>query len=316
MSTRRAWLSSSVACVVLVGLASPRAARAAEEAPEPVPPVLVALDFDAIPSGVLPAAPRAGDAPPSAANERVPGVKLKKIRSAPRKKKLPPGLLAKMGKRELVELTPDHPEIAAMYAPAPEGAEFEGESVSRMACRRQDPPSPVRWETLSVGPDGNAKLEVKDLWFFADSCSVGLGSTTQVAFKAIAWEGGRPWLFAMRDEKTVTFVMPRANDVSADAMVGTPLTIRGGFTRVSLPIGRWGASSFVAHLATLELKPPPSPAKAKGKGRVVEAESEETTSDTPVEIAVELVQTMSESFPTLLVRRDQPDTSATDAPTE
>jgi hypothetical protein len=309
MNTRRASSSAAIACV-LVGLASPRAARAAEEAPEPVPPVLVSIDFDAIPSGALPPTPHAGDAPPSAAKERVSGVKLQKIPNAPRKKKLLPGLLAKMGKRELVELAPDHPEIAAMYAPAPEGAEFEGESVSRMACRRQDPPSPVRWETLSVGPDGNAKLEVKDLWFFADSCSVGLGSTAQVAFKAIAWEGGRPWLFAMRDEKTVTFVMPRANDVSADAMVGTPLTIRGGFTRVSLPIGRWGASSFVAHLVTMELKPPALPVKAKGKGHAVETESDQTTNDAPVEIAVELVQTMSEAFPTLLVRRDQPDTSA------
>jgi hypothetical protein len=315
MNTRRAATSAAIACV-LVGLASPRVARGAEEAPEPVPPVLVAIDFDAIPSGVLPPVPHAGDAPPSAANERVSGVKLQKTRSAPRKKKLPPGLLAKMGKREFVELAPDHPEIAAMYAPAAEGAEFEGESVSRMACRRQDPPSPVRWETLSVGPDGNAKLELKDLWFFADSCSVGLGSTTQVAFKAIAWDGGHPWLFAMRDEKTVTFVMPRANDVSADAMVGTPLTIRGGFTRVSLPIGRWGSSSFVAHLATLQLKPPAPPVKAKGKGQVVEAQSDETTNDTPVEIAVELVQTMSETSPTLLVRRDQPDTNATDAATE
>jgi hypothetical protein len=308
--------AAAFACV-LVGLASPRAAHAVEETPERVPPLLVAIDFAAIPNGALPAAPHAGDAPPSAlANERVSGVKLQKIRKAPRKKRLPPGLLAKMGKTELVELAPDHPEIAAMYVPAQEGAEFEGESVSRMACRRQDPPSPVRWETLSVGPNGNAKLEVKDLWFFADSCSVGLGSTTQVAFKAVAWENGHPWLFAMRDEKSVTFVMPRANDVSADAMVGTPLTIRGGFTRVSLPVGRWGSSSFVAHLATLALKPPALPVKSKGKGHAVEAESEETTSDTRVEIAVELVQTMSETSPTLLVRRDQPDTSATEAATE
>jgi hypothetical protein len=111
-----------------------------------------------------------------------------------------------------------------------------------------------------------------------------------VSFKAVAWDGAKPWLFAMKDENSVTFLMPRANDFNADAMVGPATTVRGGFTRVTLPIGRWGSSSVVANLSSLELKPPP-------------AES----NDQPVEIAVELVQTMSEKSPTLLVRRQAPD---------
>jgi hypothetical protein len=310
MNVRRA--SSATFALTLLGAASPRAAHAAEETPEPLPPVLMAIDFDAIPSGMLPPVPREADAPPRGPGQQPPkGVKLHKINKTAGKKKLPPGLIAKMRRTELVELAPDHPEIAAMYAPADEGTEFGGESVSRMACRRKGSPSPVRWETLTIGSDGNAKLEVKDLWFFSESCTVGLGSTSQVALKAIAWESGHPWLFAMRDDKTVTFVMPRANDVSADAMVGRPLTVRGGFTRVSLPIGRWGASSFVAHLSSLELSAPPQHPLPKGKGHDVEAPAEEATGDGPVEVAVELVQTMAERSPTLLVRREQPEGDGT-----
>ena len=297
--------------LALMGHASPSDADPAEEggaAAEPLPPIIVAIDFDTIPHGTLPPVRSEADVPDAVpTSERAAGVKLLKVKNPFGKKKLPPGLLAKMGKTEIVELVPAHPEIAAMYVPAQEGTEFEGESISRMACHRKEPPSPVRWETLTISDDGNAKLEIKDLWFDAESCAVGIGSTSEVVFKAIAWDGAKPWLFAMRDEKSVTFLMPRTNDVSADSMVGSASTVRGGFTRVTLPIGRWGSSSLVANLATLELKAPPPPPKPNAKGQAVEASAEPGTSDQPVEIAVELVQTMSEKAPTLLVRRSQPE---------
>jgi hypothetical protein len=303
MKARRAF-SSAFACA-LAGYASLSAADPTDETPEPEPPVIVAIDFDSIPSGKLPPVPGETEVPQAVpAEQRAAGVKLQKVKNPFGKKKLPPGLLAKMGKTEIVELVPAHPEIVAMYVPAVEGTDFEGESVPRMACRRKEPPSPVRWETFTMSPDGNAKLEIKDLWFDSESCAVGSGTTSEVAFKAIAWDGAKPWLFAIRDEKSVTFLMPRANDVSADAMVGTPTTVRGGFTRVTLPIGRWGSSSLVANLSTLELKAPPPPAKARRKGQAAEPPEAES-SDQAVEIAVELVQTMSEKSPTLLVRRNQ-----------
>jgi hypothetical protein len=98
----------------------------------------------------------------------------------------------------------------------------------------------------------------------------------------------------VRDDKAVTFLFPRTSDVSSDAMVGTPVTMRGGFTRISLPLGRWGSSSFVAHVPSLQFEPP-SPAKP-GSAKADEE---------PAEVAVEVVQTLSERSPTVLVRRSE-----------
>jgi hypothetical protein len=280
---------------------------------DPQPPVIAAIDFDTIPNGTLPRVPGEADIPQStAADQKATGIKVVKVKNPfGSKKHLPPGLLAKMGKTEIVELSPAAPEIAAMYVPSVDMNDFEGESLGRMACKRKDPLSPVRWESLTIAPDGSAKLQIRDLWFDSETCSLSQGSTSEVTFKPIAWDGAKPWLFAIKDEKSVTFLMPRANDVSADAMVGAATTVRGGFTRVTLPVGRWGSSSLVANLSTLELKPPPPPVappkSSSKKQAVVEAPPVEESTDQPVEVAVELVQTMSEKAPTLLVRRNAPE---------
>jgi hypothetical protein len=303
----RAALPAALACALL-GSVRPADARADEEAAEPGPPVVVAVDFDAIPTGVLPPVPHEPEASPAAPEPAAGGIKLQKVKPPVRKKKKRPsvqGVVAKItaaDRTEYVELAPERPAISAMYASSTDGAEFEGESVASLACRRKEPASPVRWETVAVGSEGTATLEVKDLWFHSDTCTVTPGATARVEFKAIAWDGARPWLFAVRDGSTVTFLMPRTDDVNVDVMAGAPLTVRGAFTRVTLPIARWGASSLVAHVPSLELKPPRPPRPA-GKGLRADAGAEPEGTDTPAEVAVELVQTMSERAPTLLVRR-------------
>lgn len=297
--------------LALLGEISPCAAEAAEETTEPAPPLIAAIDFDTIPKGALPPVP--GDAEPSGAmsdEPRAQGLKMEKVKLPPRRKKKPsPGLAAKMGKSDVVELAPDHPEIGALYVPSVDGTDFGGDPV-RMTCRREAAPSFVRWETLTVAPGGDAQLEIKDLKFDPGTCTAVEGPTTRVALKAIARDKDRPWLFAVRDDNTVTFLLPRTDDVSADAMVGSAVTVRGGFTRVSLPIARWGSSSFVAHVPSLELRPPPPPAP-RAKGRAPSVRGDSKPDEEPTEVTVELVQTMSEKSPTLLVRRSQP---ASDAP--
>jgi len=305
--------------MALMTHASPSDADPADEggvAVEQLPPIIVAIDFDTIPNGSLPKVPGETDAPANVSkDQRATGIQIQKVQNPfgkkfPKGKKLPKGLLAKIRKTDLVELAPAEPAITAMYVPAADGTDFDGESIPRMSCRNEQPPMAVRWETLTLGSNDTAKLEIKDLWFDSPSCSVGSGSTSEVVFKAVAWDGAKPWLFAMRDEKSVTFLMPRSTDSSADAMVGAATTIRGGFTRVTLPIGRWGSSSLVATLSGLELKAPPPtlpPTKSNAKGKkAVEVPPEAESSGEPVEIAVELVQTMSEKSPTVLVRRSQP----------
>jgi hypothetical protein len=199
-------------------------------------------------------------------------------------------------KVDTVEISPSEPEIGALYIPWQEATDFQGESAI-FNCYKGAPPSPLRWETLTVSPDGSARLNVKDLWLDGEHCLTAPASETQVALKAIGWVGAVPWLFAARDENTVTFLFPSADALTVDAMVGSPVTVRGGFTRVTLPVGRWGSASFVATLPSLELKAHPAPPPREHS--VPRPESVPPA----VEVAVELVQTMAERTPTLTVRR-------------
>jgi hypothetical protein len=320
MRIRRA-LTLAVAGVLL-GHASPsRADDGAtsglqEETPASDHTVLIAVDFDAIPVGVVPPAPTDADVPKAdVAEPLAAGIALEKMKLPPPRKKskslapnsaTPSGLVAKRNALELVELRPDHAELGAMYQPAADGTDFAGDSVSRIPCRRnvQAAATPVRWETATIEGEGRAQVEIKDLWFFSQTCAVREGAVARVAFEAVAWDGARPWLYASRDDRSVTFLMPSAGDVTADASVGVPVTVRGGFTRVSLPLGRWGSSSFVAHLASMALdvpKPPPDPPRRGQASRM--PESAPSPAEAAVEVGVEIVQTMSERAPTVLVRR-------------
>jgi hypothetical protein len=327
------------AASLLVGQASPCWAQ--DDDPSTEPPdgetatraVIVAVDFDSIPIGALPPAPTADDAPEAAAaEEQAPGISVQKMKIPPPRKKskvaahkskMPSGLVAKTSPTELVELGLDHAESGTLYVPAPDDTDFAGESVGRLRCHREGAPSPLRWETATASGDDHAEIAFKDLWFYSETCTVRAGSAARAAFKAVAWDGARPWLYAIRDARSVTFLMPRSSDVSAEASVGAPVTVRGGFTRVSLPLGRWGSSSFVAHLSSMTLdapaapSPPSPPSKGppnKGNG-VRMRERPLTRAEPSVEVAVELVQTMSEKSPTLLVRRiadDEPIASQPD----
>ena len=181
-------------------------------------------------------------------------------------------------------IAPASPSLDAIYAPSAEATELEGQESQKMSCGAQESVLPMRWEALATTEGGDARLSVHDLWFDAKACAVGPGPVATIPLKAIAWEGGKPWLYAMRSRGSVTLVMPRANEVSSESMVGVPVSMRGAFTRISMPLGRWGSGWIVAQLESLAEK------------RAGES------ADRPVEVGIELVQTMSEKAPTLLVR--------------
>jgi hypothetical protein len=196
---------------LLASLASPCWAEDSDlsngaQDPPPNPrPVIVAIDVDSIPIGMVPPVPAVDDAPANAdAEEGAPGIAVQKMKSPPPRKKrragaqttkLPLGLAAKKTPTELVELRLDHAEAGALYVPAPDTTDFAGETVGGMPCRGQDQvrPSLVRWETATASGD-DAEIAVKDLWFYGGTCAVRAGESTAVAFKAVAWDSGKPWL--------------------------------------------------------------------------------------------------------------------------
>jgi hypothetical protein len=266
----------------------------------PPPLAIVAVDLNAIPHGTLPPPLTEAEASARVASQTsARDLKLEKTQQ--RFAQLKKTALRVRHTRlnvDAVEISPSEPEIAALYIPWQGAADFQGESAA-FSCYKGAPLSPLRWETLTVSPDGAARLDVKDLWLDGEHCLAIPVSQTEVAFKAIAWVGAEPWLFAARDENTVTFLLPSTDSLSVDALVGTPFTVRGSFTRVTLPLGRWGSGSIVATLPSLELKAAAVTATKKQSG----PRPEPVPLPPAVEVAVELVQTMAERTPTLTVRR-------------
>jgi hypothetical protein len=272
---------------------------AADDEPETPLTEVIAVDVDTLPMGQLPALPVEADAPATvpawsaaetitvtATGERSRQPRHRKPLVSVSKKSIVPQSIApkRVEKVKLVSIAPTSPSLDALYTPSSDVSEFEGQPVQKTTCGDRESVLPMRWEALTTAENGDARLSVRDLWFDAKACAVGPGPATTLPLKAIAWDGTKPWLYAMRSHGSVTLVMPRANEINTESMVGVPVSMRGAFTRISMPLGRWGSGSIVAQLDSLAGDP------AGG------------VADRPVEVGIELVQTMSEKAPTLLVR--------------
>ena len=267
---------------------------AADDEPEAPITEVIAIDVQTLPMGQLPALPAESDAPTAVpawtqpetitvtpAGEASRSRRPRKPSASISKKSIAPKHVEKV---KLVFIAPTSPSLDAIYAPSTDATELEGQDSQRMSCGEHTSVTPMRWEALATTGAEDARLLVNDLWFDAKACAVGPGPATTILLKAIAWDGNKPWLYAMRGPNSVTLVMPRVSEITSESMVGTPVSMRGAFTRISMPLGRWGSGSIVAQLDSLAGGP-------AGDG-----------SDRPVEVGIELVQTMSEKAPTLLVR--------------
>jgi hypothetical protein len=292
----------ALALLIAVALATPATIAFADDEPEPKPPEVVLVDFAAIPTGALPPLPAETDAPMSAPQARVTELKVEpiadKVPTKHARKKHLRGK-KKQGARVVppraVEVRPAVPALGLLYAPSDDASEVDGDSSQRMVCGNPNGAAPLRWEKLAIDAGGHAELEIQDIWLDSRSCSLWPGSASVINVAPIAWHDGKPWLYAFRGDTSITFVMPRSDEMTAETMVGAPVTIRGAFTRVTMPLGRWGSGTILAALPSFSLDVP-TPKNAKKPSAPAEAASG------PVELTVELVQTMSEPRPTLLVR--------------
>ena len=306
--------AADVAPLLAVALAAeedaprPATPTSREKTNEPSGPLIrvVVVDVSTLPRGELPRLPAESDAPTGVPAFTQPKtIALESVAEVtrpkrPRKKSIFTPVKKSLAKRsdkvKFVSLTASTPTIDAFYSPSAEATELDAPSSQRMSCTDQTSIVPLRWESLATMPDGDARLDTHDLWFDSKSCAVGPGPEASVTLRAIAWEDGKPWLFAMQSRSGITLIMPRVSDLSSESMVGTPVAVRGDFTRITLPVGRYGSGSIVAQVDSLGLPQGSEPATG------------------PVEVGIELVQTMSEKAPTLLVRtrRAPPEPEARD----
>lgn len=265
--------------------------------------VVEAVDFDAIPLGSIPPNPRDADTPAVVTkDEHWGGLYTGGGTDKKGARKRYAARFPVLSRNHDFTLSPDQPHLSALYLPLQDGFAFGGESIGNLQCHAAGTAAPLRWETVTLGADGNALLEITDLWFDSTNCAVGVGNRARVSFKAVAWNGTKPWLFAVRDATSVTFLMPRASVVRSDVLVGHSMLVSGGFTRVTLPLGRWNSATFAVSLFSLDWNDPAAP------GAKPVPPSTETA-----DVSVELTQTMTEGSPTVLVLRAQPPTQLLEA---
>jgi hypothetical protein len=277
--------------LALLGVATPQRCAAEVEPPAPSPLAVVAVDFGSIPKADLRSLRGVGEAPQSVPEHAmIAGLRTKRVGLAGAKAA---AMRHHKRARHWVDIEPVAPAVGALYLVFAGGTDYSGESIERADCGERHSLDPLRWETVTIEEGGNARLQVQDLWFDARACALGPGPmSTVLLLKPIAWQNTKPWLFAARDDKTLLLLLPRSADLSAETMFGAPTTVRGGFTRVTLPLGRWGSGSIRAMVPELGLDPQPNLGAAADEKPAVE-------------VSVELVQTQSEAAPTLLVRTRQ-----------
>ncbi len=283
------------AALLGAALALISATSAAGDEPTETTKVIV-VDIGSLPRGEIPSPPGEADAPvgipaftqPASISVTAAGEMARRRRGKPMvhvsKKSSITSSRVEADKVKLVAIAPTVPSVDALYPSSADATEFDAPSSQKLSCGDRESVLAMRWESLATPNGSEARLSVHDLWFDAKTCAVGPGPETALSLKAIAWEGGTPWLYAMRSQLGVTLVMPRVSELSSESMVGAPVAVRGDFTRVTMPMGRWGSGSIVAQIDAF----PGEPADDRP--------------DRPVEIGIELVQTMSENAPTLLVR--------------
>jgi len=277
-----------------ISMALAAGSSAADDEPRAETTNVIVVDVGDLPTGEIPSVPAETDAPlgvpawtqpatitVTAAGELRPRQHGKPVQRVSKK-----SIIASKRPRvaKIVAIAPTTPSLDALYAPSNDATDLEAQASQKLSCGDRESVLPLRWEAFAVTNDGEARLSVRDLWFDAKSCAVGPGPEATILLKAVAWDGGRPWLYAMRNHDGVTLVMPRVTEISSESMVGAPVSVRGDFTRITMPIGRWGSGSIVAQLDSLPGEP--------ADDRV----------DRPIEVGIELIQTMSEKAPTLLVR--------------
>ena len=169
---RRYCALSTALAGALLGHASLATADGQVMVPASPPPVIAAVDVNTIPRGSFPRVLNEADAPTLPAKEDpAAGLKIEKLKRPLGKLKRPLARLrSKRVMGNMAELAPSDPEIGALYIPWQDGADFQGESVA-FACYQNGPLSPLRWETLTVDPDGSARLDIKDLWLDTARCT-------------------------------------------------------------------------------------------------------------------------------------------------
>jgi len=164
------------------------------------------------------------------------------------------------------------------YAPA---------HVVRPEPKAPSPPSVGRRSTLAPETMRASKSPIS--WFDGKSCRLGLGSTTVVPLKAIAWEGRKGVALCGAKltpaSRSSCRMQPKT---SVDTMAGHRSRARAVSPAWTLPLGRWGAGSVLAQVSSLSFAGP----------------SAEASDQSPVEVAIELVQDDERADP--VARRSHP----------
>ena len=159
---------------------------------------------------------------------------------------------------------------------------------------------PIRWERLGVGADNIVNLDIDDGWFDGKSCRFVTTAHATLHPKLVAALGDMPIVFGMRDDDSVTLLMPTDGRLLSDAMGGDVVQMSGAGTRVTLPLGRGGSAALVTPIAPSALSEwvtriahltPAAPAPVPSGDLMVR---------------VDIAETVTEPKPTMLVRVQSP----------
>jgi hypothetical protein len=154
----------------------------------------------------------------------------------------------------------------------------------------------LRWERLQLA--GNQiSLDINDGWFDGRDCKIYQQKTTSIPLKPALIYDGLPVMFASRSESSLVLHFPPAARVVSDVDGATATPTSGGsLWTLVVPLRKGQTASVLAEmdLRTVDLWSQALQGRAAAKAA--------TSSPRPLQIGIEVLQTVKDKEPTILVR--------------
>ncbi|MCU0659277.1 MAG: hypothetical protein MUF64_29660, partial [Polyangiaceae bacterium] len=154
----------------------------------------------------------------------------------------------------------------------------------------------LRWERLQLA--GNQiSLDINDGWFDGRDCKIYQEKKTSIPLKPALIHDGLPVMFASRSDSSLVLHFPPAARVVSDVDGATVTPTSGGsLWTLVVPLRKGKAASVLAEmdLRTVDLWSQALQGRAVAKAA--------SSSPRPLQIGIEVLQTVKDKEPTILVR--------------
>jgi hypothetical protein len=154
----------------------------------------------------------------------------------------------------------------------------------------------IRWERIQNAPGGAVSLEVNDGWFDGRDCKAYVERRTVFPLKAVLSHDETPVLFGSRTDDGILLHFPPSARVVTDSSGVSSPSFQGALWSVAVPLRKGQATSVLAEMNPRDV------AQWLASFQTAPAPSKAPTTPRQLQLGVEVLQTVKDEAPTILLR--------------